>query len=126
MDKILRAALAAIEQVKGQVFPVIADETASGAYLVYRQTKITNLDALDGSTGCAIVTYDIYSVADKYSTCQDVMDAAAAACLALADTTTDGVDIQAVDIINQSPQEWSQKLGAYVSVLSISCFISRT
>lgn len=125
MDKILRAALAAIEAVNGQVFPVIADETASGAYLVYRQTKITNLDALDGNTGCAIVTYDIHAIADKYSVCQDVMDAAAAACLALADTTTDGVDIQTVDIINQSPQEWNQDMGAYVSILSISCFIYR-
>ena len=125
MDKILRAALAAIEAVKGQVFPVVADETASGAYLVYRNTKTTPLAALDGDTGCAFVNYDIHSIADKYSTCQEVMDAASAICSGLAGTTDGGVDIQSVDIINQSPQEWNQDMGAYVSILSISCFISK-
>lgn len=123
MDKILRAALAAIKAVKGQVFPVIADETASGAYMVYRNTKTTNLTALDGDTGCAIVNYDIYVIAEKYSVCQDVVDTAASVCSGLAGTTDGGVEIQSVDITDQSPMEWSQKLGAYVSVLSISCFI---
>lgn len=121
----MRAALAAIVAVKDQVFPVIADETANGAYLVYKQTKATNLSTLDGDTGCSTVKYDIYSIAEKYSTCQAVIDAAASVCAGLEDTESDGVEIQSVDIVDQSPLEWSQKLGAYVSVLSISCFISR-
>ena len=123
MDKILRAALAAIAAVKGQVYPVIADETANGSYLVYKNTKTTNLTALDGDTGCAFVNYDIYSISDKYSTCQEVMDVAASVCTGLAGTQDSSVEIQSVDITDQSPLEWSQKLGAYVSVLSISCFI---
>lgn len=123
MDKILRAALAAIVDVHGQVFPIVADETASGAYLVYMQTKNTPLTTLDGDTGCSTVVYDIRSIADKYGVCQDVMAAATAACRALRGTETDNTYIQTVDIINQSPQEWAQEMGAYVSTLTISCFI---
>lgn len=125
MDKILRAALAEIEAVKGQVYPFIADETAKGAYLVYRKTKTTPLTTLDGATGCSIVVYDILSVASKYGMCQDVMAAASAACSALEGTETDGVCIQTVDIIDQSPQEWNQETNVYMATLTISCFISK-
>ncbi len=123
MDKILRAALAAIEAVKGQVYPVIADETATGTYIVYKLKKNTPLGALDGDTGCSIVTYDIFCISDKYGTGQDVAAAAAAACVSCTGIH-DNIDIQTVDIEDQSPMEWSQRLGAYVSVVSISCFIS--
>lgn len=123
MDKILRAALAAIETVNGQVYPVIADETASGAYLVYRQTKNTPLTTLDGDTGCSTVIYEISSIADKYGICQEVMAAATAACRALPGTEADNTYIQTVDVIDQSPQSWSQEMGSYVATLTISCFI---
>lgn len=125
MDKILRAALAAIKAVKGQVFPVVADETASGDYIVYKQTKNTPLICLDGDTGCSTVIYDISCISDKYGNCMDVLADASAACLSLPGTSLDNVEIQTVDIINQSPQEWSQQLGAYVSTLTVSCFIYR-
>lgn len=117
--------MAGIEAVKGQAYPVIADETASGAYLVYNRTKTTNLTALDGDTGCSIVTYDIYSIADKYSTCQTVIDAATSVCTGLEGTTDNGVEIQSVDIVSQSPQEWDDMVHAYTSTLTISCFICR-
>lgn len=122
MDKILRAALAAIEAVRGQAYPVIADKTASGAYIVYKQKKNTPLSALDGSTGCSIVIYDIFCVAEKYSIGQGLAGSVAAACASCVGVHND-IDVQTVDIIDQSPMEWSQPHNAYVSVVSISCFI---
>lgn len=125
LDKILRAALAAIQTVKGQVFPVVADETANGAYIVYKQIKSTPLICLDGDTGCSTVVYDVSCIADKYGTCQEVLAEAVTACLSCEGKSLDNVEVQTVNIIDQSPQEWVQSLGAYVSTLTISCFIYR-
>lgn len=124
MDKILRAALAAIPQVNGQVFPMVGDETAKDTWIVYEQIQNIPLMALDGDTGCATVVYDIHAASNRYGIAQEVMLAASKACLSLEGTETDDVLIQTVTIENQTPQGWSEKHDAYVSTLTISCFIS--
>lgn len=125
MDKILRSALTGISVVKGQVYPLVADETASGSYIVYEQTKNQPLNVLDGTTGCSIISYDIHAISEKYADVMELNSLVCSSLLLIAGTkSTDGVFVQSVDVIDQKPQEWNQNIGAYRATVSISCFIS--
>lgn len=125
MDKILRSALAAITAVNEQVYPLVADESATGSYIVYEQTKNTPLNTLSGATNCFTVDYDVHLLAEKYAEIQELTTLVCPALLAIGGTkTTDGVFVQSVDITDQKPQEWNQNIGVYRATVSISCFVS--
>ena len=126
MDRILAAALKAIPAINGQVYPLIADETATGAYVVYERVNTNRLNTLGGDTGCAIITYDIHAIAVKYADCIDLTDAARIACTGMTGAQSDGVTVQSVDIIGDKPQEYASDLSAYRATLQISVFVSNT
>lgn len=124
MDKVLTATLATIPQVHNQVYPLVADESATGAYIVYERTKTTNINTLDGDTGCQIVTYDIHALAQSYADCVTLSDAIKTACKSMAGEQSGSLSVQSVDIIGDSPQEYARDIGVYRCLVQISCFIS--
>lgn len=126
MDKILTAALASVAAAGGQVYPLVADETATGAYVVYERTKTTPLATLSGDTGCSIIAYTIHMMGPTYADCMDLTDGIRAACLGMAGTTSGGLTVQSVDIVDEKPQEYAKEMGVYHGTLSISCFCSKT
>lgn len=125
MDKILTAALASVAAAGGQVYPLVADETATGSYVVYERTKTTPLTTLTGDTGCSIIAYTIHTMGQTYADCMGLTDDIRAACKGIAGTTSDGITVQSVDITDDKPQEFAKELGVYHATLSISCFCSR-
>lgn len=126
MDKILAAALAAVKSTGGQVYPLVADETATGSYVVYERTKTTPLTTLTGDTGCSIIAYTVHTMGQTYADCMGLTDDVRAACKGIAGTTSDGITVQSVDITDDKPQEFAKELGVYHATLSISCFCSKT
>lgn len=126
MDKILTAALAAVAATGGQVYPLVADETATGSYVVYERTKTTPLATLDGDTGCSIIAYTVHMMGQTYADCMALTDDIRAACLGMAGTVSDGLAVQSVDVTDEKPNEYAKELGVYHATLSLSCFCSKT
>lgn len=124
MDKILCSTLAAIPSVDGRVYPLKADETAKGTYIVYWQVKNSPLSTLDDSVKCSIVDYEIHILSNVYGDCQETASAAAAASRSMAGVVQGGVFIQSVNVLDQSALEWVPDLKVFASVVKISCFVS--